>query len=268
MKKILFSLLILTSFAAANSCTKAWFEINAYEYFASSDKPYLDSTHQNELNYEIDEKYVYKNGVIDSILTYHQKTSLPQYIDAFNWDEGKLIQNGSAINLSKETIGDTLVITQTYLKNDFLNQLTIKILDNYAEKKIIKASSSHQNFKQIFFSNDTLVFQTTSTYKSGETNIYKTITVKDPQDDSKCTEYDDEGEIQGQLEFKKNDNGYSIRYNDEQYEPKTTPNYKEYFMVVPEQYQYTTSIRKQHPAVKISPKARYFDLLGRYKFTK
>ena len=30
----------------------------------------------------------------------------------------------------------------------------------------------------------------------------------------------------------------------------------------------TTSIRKTLKPVKISPRARYFDLLGRYKFTK
>ena len=32
--------------------------------------------------------------------------------------------------------------------------------------------------------------------------------------------------------------------------------------------QNTTIIRKTHKPVRISPKARYFDLLGRYKFTK
>ena len=36
-------------------------------------------------------------------------------------------------------------------------------------------------------------------------------------------------------------------------------------MVIPDAI---TAIRKQHPSVKISPKARYFDLLGRYKYTR
>ena len=258
MKKILFCLLFFAIYAAANSCTRAWFEINAYGYFASNDRPYLDSTHQNELTYEIDEKYIYKNGIIDSILTYHQKASLPEYIDAFNWDEGTLIHNRTSVKISRKIVNDTLIITETET-----NQVIIKILDNYAEKKIIKSKTGTETYRQIFFSNDTLVFQTTSTYKSGEKDSYKTITVKDPQDDSKCTEYDDEGEIDGQLELTKNDKGYSLKYNKEQV---MSPNYIEYFMVVPEQY--TTTIRKQRPAVKISPKARYFDLLGRYKFSK
>ena len=36
-------------------------------------------------------------------------------------------------------------------------------------------------------------------------------------------------------------------------------------MVIPDAI---TAIRKLRPTVKISPKARYFDMLGRYKFTK
>lgn len=266
MKKIIFCILFFAIYAAANSCTKAWFEINAYEYFASSDRPYLDSTHQNELTYEIDEKYVYKNGLIDSILTYHQKSTTPNYLDTYNWSEGKLISNGSVVYLSREIINDTLIITQTaYLKDRSTNQITTKILDNYAEKKIVKSSSGKEHLQQIFFSNDTLVFQTTTT-KSGETDTYKKITVDDPQDDSKCTEFNYDGEIDGQLEFTKTNNGYTLTYNEENYAPKSIPNYKEYFMVVPKQY--TTTIRKKRTTIKATQKATYFDLLGRYKFTK
>ena len=260
MKKILLCLAFLAIHASANSCTKAWFEINAYNYFASNNRPYLDSTHQNELTYEIDEKYIYKNGVIDTIFKYHQKATTPGYIYAFNWEKGTLtlLHNGASAKISRETVNDTLIITQTET-----NQEIIKILDNYAERTFIKPSTGKVSVEKTFFSNDTLVVQTSSTYKSGETNTYKSITVIDPQDDSKCTEYDDEGEIRAQLEFTKNDKGYSIMYNMVQV---TSPNYKEYFMIVPEEY--TTAIRKQRPAPKISPKATYFDLLGRYKFSK
>ena len=258
MKKILICLAILAVYAAANTCTKAWFEINAYGYFASNNRPYLDSTHQNEMSYEIDEKYIYKNGVIDSILTYHRKASIPEYIDVFNWNEGTLIHHTrTSVKISRKIVHDTLIITETET-----NHVIIKILDNYAEMKIIKSSSDKESVEQTFFSNDTLVFQTTSTYKSGETNIYRKYTVIDPQDDSKCTDYDSKGEIEGLLEFTKTNNGYSVKYNKKA--PKT--DYKEYFMIVPKEY--ATAIRKHRPAVKISPKARYFDLLGRYKFTK
>ena len=40
---------------------------------------------------------------------------------------------------------------------------------------------------------------------------------------------------------------------------------EELFFVNPDS---TTTIQKRRAPVKISPKARYFDLLGRYKFTK
>lgn len=261
MKQFLFCLLLWAGFAAANSCTEAWFEINAFGYFVSDNRPHLDSKHQNESTYEIDEKYIYKNGVIDSILTYHQKSPVPKHIDAFNWNEGMLIHNGASVKISRETVNDTLVITQTAT-----NQITIKILNNYAERKHVKSSSGTETVEKTFFSNDTLFVQTISTYESGETKMYQNYTVIDPQDDSKCTEYDYKGEIEGLLEFTKNDKGYSIKYNEDQYAPKNIPNYKEYFMIIPEEY--TTSIRKLRPAVRISPKARYFDLLGRHKFTK
>lgn len=72
---------------------------------------------------------------------------------------------------------------------------------------------------------------------------------------------DDKPELYGTIEIINTDNGYMLKYLEE----SSTGYYlREYFFVNPG----TTAIRKQRPAVKISPKARYFDLLGRYKYTK
>lgn len=48
MKRVLFSLLILVAFASANTCTKAWFEIHAFNFLTIKDAPHLDSVYYRE----------------------------------------------------------------------------------------------------------------------------------------------------------------------------------------------------------------------------
>ena len=72
---------------------------------------------------------------------------------------------------------------------------------------------------------------------------------------------DDKPELYETIEIINTDNGYMLKFLEE-----SSAGYylREFFFVNPS----NTAIRKQRPAAKISPKARYFDLLGRYKFTK
>ena len=71
----------------------------------------------------------------------------------------------------------------------------------------------------------------------------------------------DKLELYETIEVINTDNDYMLKYLEE----SSTGYYlRELFFVNPG----TTAIRKQRPAVKISPKARYFDLLGRYKFSR
>jgi hypothetical protein len=60
--------------------------------------------------------------------------------------------------------------------------------------------------------------------------------------------------------YKPNEKGFSIQYT---YEDNSYN--REYFFIKKDN---TTSLRKTLKPIKISPKARYFDLLGRYKFSK
>ena len=69
MKKVLFCLLALAAFAAANTCTKAWYEIHAFNFLSIKDAPHLDSIYYREQSapeevHEWYQKYYYKDGLI------------------------------------------------------------------------------------------------------------------------------------------------------------------------------------------------------------
>jgi hypothetical protein len=115
-----------------------------------------------------------------------------------------------------------------------------------------------EEFSESFFRNDTLVMNYTTNYSP---DVFPkeqlTYYVEDPSDDFKCYEYENDS-LTLTLVYQKTDNGFSLKANQ-------GTSLKEIFFVDPNN---TTAIRKQRPAAKISPKARYFDLLGRYRFTK
>ena len=81
--------------------------------------------------------------------------------------------------------------------------------------------------------------------------------IADPSDDSKCYEYENDKIVYTHY-YEPNNNGYSKKIVQDDY-------FREFFYVKTEKI---TAIRKTRKPVKISPKARYFDLLGRFKFTK
>ena len=74
---------------------------------------------------------------------------------------------------------------------------------------------------------------------------------------------ENEATLRDTIELSYTDNGFMFKYyrSSEDYS-----NLRKFFFVYDDDG--PTGIRKQRPAVKISPKARYFDLLGRYKFSK
>lgn len=73
---------------------------------------------------------------------------------------------------------------------------------------------------------------------------------------------DDKPELYETIEIINTDNGYMLKFLKE----SSTGYYlREFFFVKDEG---TTAIRKRRAQAKVSPKARYFDLLGRYKYTR
>ena len=126
-------------------------------------------------------------------------------------------------------------------------------------------NSEYNSFKELYFSNDTLFEKNIYDYESNNPRPDTSFTIGDSTNDFKCYEYDmrdGTAELNETIEYIKTDNGYELKYLDE-----SSAGYylREFFFV---NSSATTAIRKQRSAVKISPKARYFDLLGRYKYTR
>lgn len=255
MKKILFSLMIFAVYASANTCTEAWFEINAYNYIYTKDHAHLDSAYYND---ESTEKYIYNKEHLDYLIT---KEGGEIHTINFYWnsDESVLSKKGTEYFGIIKYSEDTLFITLTNYHDGVVHeQQTAKITNKTLDAQYPDGPNGEIAFEKIYFQNDSLVKSITYNYGTDSAEVHKTIIVSDEQDDFKCKEYGEKEIKNFSLEYVKNDNGYAIKRHNEKYS-------REYFMIYPTG---TTAIHKRRVPVKISPKARYFDLLGRYKFTK
>lgn len=278
MKKILFCLLLLAGFAAANTCTEAYFQSIKPYYIASQVKPHIDSIYYEQDLKETDSlvtkqkefiKYFYNNGCLEKIVfgnindTKIDTTQINHYYQSK--DKNELSGSGSEVLFSDSTYADTTFWDIKYYFFKGLHRVEFYKETNsykyvlttyykYPEKYI-----TSRELSEFFFRNDTLVFMEISDFNPDiQQDQVFTYFVEDPDDDQKCYEYKN-GTLTDTLIYNPKENGYSIRIINE-------TGYREHFMVNPDLT--TTAIRKQRPAAKISPKARYFDLLGRYRFTK
>ena len=84
--------------------------------------------------------------------------------------------------------------------------------------------------------------------------------VADSSDDTKCGVYIDDKKY-ATLSYNPNEKGFSISMTIGNLDYPSA----EYFFIDANK---TSSIHKTVRSFKIAPKARYFDLLGRFKFTK
>jgi hypothetical protein len=267
MKKILFCLMLLAGFAAANTCTEAIFILSKGSLDITQDKAYHDSsyfvenyTHKNEWSHKI----YYTNGKIDSLVMDPMKDSASIHTSYYYWnlDERALKGNTSETIITQESSGDTIIFTEKqYSKGSLEGTCITKKIHSY----ISSYTYEYDSFEEIFFSNDTLYDKRIFDYNTTAPRHEITFTVGDSSNDFKCYEYetrDGKTNLRETIEYIKTDNGYELKYLEE----SSTGYYlREFFFV---NSNATTAIRKQRPTVKISPKARYFDLLGRYKFTR
>ena len=267
MKRILFSLLILAGFAAANTCTEAVFEYSAYNSIYTKDHAHLDSVYYKEtynyLTYETSGKLVYSNGYLDHSISWDFEEDGEDSVQIakvyWNSDENVLSKKGVEILGEIKFLGDTLSFTLTnYIDGKIHKQQTTKIINKSLEVLYSNGPYGELAFQQLYFQNDTLFNSITNNYGTDSAEVNITFTVGDEQDDYKCFGYDSDGEHSYNLEYVKNEKGYSIKLFNQK-------NYYEFIMVNPDG---VSSIHKRRAPVKISPKVRYFDLLGRYKFTK
>jgi hypothetical protein len=267
MKKILICLAILAVYAAANTCTETVFKYIKGSLLPNSKEAYHDSSyflenygHKNEWSH----KLYYTKGKIDSLVMDPMEEGDSLHVSYFYWniDESALKGNTSEYIITQEVSGDTIIFTEKHYSKDTLDGVHItKITGSYISSRAYE----YDSFEEIFFSNDTLYDKRLFDYSKDTPRPGTLFTVGDPSNDFKCYEYetrDGETDLRETIEYIKTDKGFKLKYLEE-----SSAGYylREFFMVNPEG---SSTIRKRRPAVKISPKARYFDLLGRYKFTK
>lgn len=265
MKRILFSLMILAIYASANTCTEAVFDLSKGS-LGVTQEAYHDSSYFMENYYKENpwsHKLYYTNGKIDSLVMNPMEEGEPLRITHYYWntDESKLSGKGPEIIILEETQGDTIVLNEkSYSNGEFSATATAKIADTYMST----LNGEYGSFTELFFSQDTLFEKHISDYGSENPRQEIRYTVGDSTNDLKCYEYrtfEGKTEIHETIEIINTDNGYTLKYLEE-----SSVGYylREFFFVNPG----TSAIHKRRAPVKISPKARYFDLLGRYKFTR
>ena len=266
MKKILFCLLLLAGFAAANSCTEAVLKLYKGSLDIKKGEAYHDSSYFMENYYKENpwsHKLYYTNGKLDSlVMDPMDGESLRTTHYYWNIDETKLSGKGSEFVFFQEASGDTIVLKEKiYSDGEFESSTIVKITDSY----ISALDEQDHSFQEFFFSNDTLFEKYVFDYDSENSRPEISFTVSDSTNELKCYEYrmeDDKPELYETIEIINTDNGYMLKYLEE----SSTGYYlREFFFVKDEG---TTAIQKRRTPAKVSPKARYFDLLGRYKFTR
>lgn len=272
MKKILFSLLILAIYASANTCTEAMFEISKPNFYISKTKTYIDSIfYADTTNFsdtvfvqERFKKNIYNNGYLEKTIYGYVGDINNEYAEILYYinskDETVLSGKGIEVLFSDSASGDTNIWHLKYsYKGSFEQEDYIKTTNSYIS--YLSYSLDHKPLEyltEFFFRNDTLVSRYTDNNNlDWEQKTENTYIVEDSKDDTKCYAYKNDSLFNTLIYYSK-ENGYSIKSVDKD-------GFSEIFMVYPDG---TTAIHKRRAPVKVSPKARYFDLLGRYKFTK
>ena len=270
MKKLLLSVLLSAGYIVANTCTEAWFKINSNISWVNKQEPHLDSIYNKNGDTESIHKYFYRNGNVDSlaIIPKNEGGEIEEYKFYFNVNSEDIPKTGRTNFISGGNSSDGVkYFTEIpYVDETMQHRFDFKISDSYFSST---ENISFRDTKTIeyFFREDTLVYKTTIEKKmildagypdnTNQKLVIDLYYLGDSQDDFKCYAYLSNA-IHDTLIYNKTANGYSVKVINE-------GSFAEYFMVTPDG---TTAIHKRRTPVRISPKARYFDLLGRYKFTK
>ena len=250
------AILALSDATPANTCTDAWYKVIISNYFIPVHDVYLDSTFSKDDRDEVTTKYLYENGKpvqIHNVTTHTNKTFDSYYYIYYNVDETALkkLENES-IYSTCNTPDTTCHQIKSYYEGEYIRTSTIKATSNHIQLQ------SNDMFAEIFLFQDSIVENISFYYNTDSAKTTHVLFDADPDDDFKCNQKNDAGEIEYFIFYKPYESGFSLSYQLE-------TRFNEYFFI---ESQKTTSIRKTLKPVNISPKARYFDLLGRYKFIR
>ena len=249
--KILFfvSIFALATLASANTCTDAWFN-----YFKRETNPHAE-VHFDSAFHRYEEQFymknIFSNGRITEKETVYEDTSITRFY-YYDSNESVLKKNGREYIVSECEAIDTLCYVYRIYENGLYTETdTAKQTSNYV---VEYGPDYHFEF---ILKKDSIIqkYQYDIDKEYAKTSLE--FVIADSNDDFKCIEIKENG-LRDTLLYKPTENGFSITILDDSY-------INEFFFVKSDN---TTTIRKTVKPVKIAPKARYFDLLGRYKFSK
>lgn len=252
MKQIIFLLLVLSATTSfARDCIEALWSSNIIFSINTTNKAYPDSLYQtiDEVKQEI--KYHWSNGVLDSAISIQDDTLYSKiiYTTVLSGDTVKLIAKG---NINE--IGE-LQISQDYATKD--------------QRHSIVEISSIIVTTDMYLKNDSLI-STSTTINGSDTLVISIIYTKSAEDSLKCLAIvDAEGRDSMELNFEYSDTekGF-VEKSDVIQNGEIQQHIEMYFIDPTKSSKGTTSVKRRKIRTQISPKAKYYDLLGRYKFKR
>lgn len=256
-----FAILVFSAVASANTCTEAVFNTQSPTMFNPHSNVRVDSCYINSQNSSwTGKKYIYNNGLIEAVRAdFKDEDRAPTFWLFYrDTNETVLKKEGYEYIISEDEKKDTLLYNvRAYYNGEFEYTQTIRIASNYLSEELADSTSSELH--EIYFKNDSIIEIGIENYNTDSSKTKQRFYVANLNDDYKCELYDEEGNLLSSLLYEPNEKGYSIKQSIDDV-------YFEFYVMNVEQN--TTTIRKNHKPAKISPKARYFDLLGRYKFIR
>ena len=253
------AVLTLNTASLANKCTDVWFTALANTYLNPENEFHIDSSYFNENGNEWTHKYIYEDGKIAETQYDTKEEGEEIRISPFYNDtnETALKNKGIEYIVSKCQAKDTLCYQEKiYSNGEYGGIKTTKNTPNYITVEQVEGNIHW--FTEYILTKDSVIEKRYFDYNTDSVRTSQKFYVADSIDDSKCYQQEEDGVIDYTLTYKPNEKGYSVSVESETY-------FREFFFIKNEG---TISLRKTLKPVKIAPKARYFDLLGRYKFTK
>lgn len=278
MKKVLLSIFFAAVYTFAGTCTEILFARMA-PFYGKADTVYLDSAyHKSEFTNGVREmkvKYYYKDSFLDSVAYVSTFDGVPEkgYSDPVYYTPSGTQRRGVGYEFvfAVEKKGDTTITKVDYYVIDSLAYTEMFFEYDKGSQKVIRDSTffhedNQFNVRESIFDDYIIIQNVTNavlgtegeeTYKFFETE--RILYEQDGKDDLKCaSNHLDRHQTETAYQVIYNDNGFVFQEND-------SGILYEYIYIKQEN---KTAIPLRRPPVKISPKARYFDLLGRYKFSK
>ena len=273
MRNFLTFLLLLSAYVAANTCTEAYFKAKANALYPVEGEPQIDSIYEKVSfdryqSYELAKKYYYHNKIIERIESVH----IGDVVDttAYNFyhslDEKVLSKKGVEILFSDSAYKDTLIFIQKVFEDGlFFADLITKIAKNYTsqwERDYLSGVLNEDTYGETVLRNDSVIVMQINDDNTDHPSTSYWYVVENSSDDHKCEQYfNDKDNLSYEFVYKKTDNGFVFE------EKNGGMHYRQVFMLYHSNDE-ITAIKKRRPVTNISTKARYFDLLGRYKYVR